>query len=117
MGEQDPDGKDPNRGGAKLDFGKPKIRKGLLEQFPRACQAVALVTEFGANKYTWNGWETVPDAIERYGDAEIRHVCKSKTDGEYDLESHMLHVAHEAWNAMCVLELTLSKGKELRSQS
>ena len=105
--EADPNGKSPHEPGAKLDAGKPKIRKGLLEQFPRACIAVAQVSEFGAGKYTWGGWKTVPAGDERYGDAEVRHICKAAIEGLYDKDSGLLHRAHEAWNALAALELDL----------
>lgn len=105
--EKDPNGKDPSQPGAKLDAGKAPIRRGLLEYFPRACEAVAEVSLFGANKYTWNGWESVPDGVNRYGDAMVRHITKAKVEGPHDKDSGLLHAAHEAWNAMARLELML----------
>jgi hypothetical protein len=107
--EKDPNGINSNDAGAKLDFGKPKVRTGLLEQFPRACMAVAEVSEFGAGKYTWGGWQHVENGIERYGDAGERHVCKAIIEGEIDSESGLLHAAHEAWNSLARLELILRK--------
>lgn len=106
-GERDPNWVDPHAGGAKLDACKPMIRKGFLEQFPRACMEIAKVSEFGANKYTWNGWQSVPNAIERYGDAGQRHAVKALIEGPIDSESGYLHAAHEAWNALARLELIL----------
>ncbi len=105
--ELDPDGKDPHEPGSKLDAGKAPVRRGLLEQFPRACMAVAEVSAFGAGKYTWGGWQTVPDGIARYGDAGARHICKAAIEGAKDADSGLLHAAHEAWNALARLELML----------
>lgn len=105
--EHDPFGKSPHEAGAKLDAGKSPIRRGLLEYFPRACQAVADVSAFGASKYAWKGWETVPDGIIRYGDAQERHVTKAAIEGPIDRDSGYLHAAHEAWNALAKLELML----------
>lgn len=107
MNEKDPHGKAPGELGAKLDAGKAPIRRGLLEYFPRACMAVAEVSAFGASKYAWNGWETVPDGINRYGDAMLRHVTKARIEGLNDADSGLLHAAHEAWNAMARLELLM----------
>lgn len=110
--EQDPHGRAPGEPGAKLDAGKAPVRRGLLEYFPRACMAVAQVSAFGASKYTWNGWESVPDGASRYGDAQQRHVCKAIVDGPIDPDSGLLHAAHEAWNAMARLELLLREKKD-----
>ena len=107
MTEKDPHGKNPHEAGAKMDAGKAPVRRGLLEYFPRACLAVAQVSFFGAMKYKWDGWKTVPDGINRYGDAQVRHVCKAKIDGPYDPDSGLAHAAHEAWNALARLELML----------
>jgi len=91
--------------GIKHDAGKPMVLRGFLKQFPRAVEEVARASEFGAAKYTWNGWETVPDALERYSEALARHLMKDGTDPE----SAMLHATHAAWNAMARLELILRK--------
>jgi len=105
--EQDPHGALPHSPGAKLDAGKSPVRRGLLEYFPRACLAVANVSQFGASKYTWNGWETVPGGVDRYGDAEVRHICQAAIEGPITHDSELLHASHEAWNAMARLELIL----------
>lgn len=107
INEQDPNGKQPHEPGAKLDAGKSPVRRGLLEYFPRACMAVAEVSEYGAKKYVWKGWEMVPDGIDRYGDAEVRHICKAAIEGKFDPETKKLHAIHEAWNAMARAELIL----------
>lgn len=89
--------------GFKDDKTKPLVLRGFLHQFPRAIEEVARVSEFGANKYTWNGWETVDGGVERYGEALARHLLKHGDDPE----SWRLHAAHAAWNAMARLELML----------
>lgn len=105
--EHDPDGKGSHEMGAKLDADKSPVRRGLLEYFPRACLAIAKVSVFGAKKYAWHGWKFVPDGINRYGDAQLRHICKAIIEGEIDVDSGQLHAAHEAWNALARLELIL----------
>ena len=70
--EKDPNGMDQHESGAKLDQGK--LRPDLvLGGFNRALSAVVAVGTFGANKYTENGWLSVPNGIARYSDAAGRH--------------------------------------------
>jgi hypothetical protein len=104
--EADPLGRNPNEPGAKLDAGKAPVFRGLLDYFPRACNAIAEVSEVGAKKYTWKGWETVPDGYNRYSDALVRHMLK----GTYELldqDTNLTHAAHAAWNALARLELLM----------
>lgn len=104
--ESDPLGKSPNEAGAKLDVGKNRL--GLvLNGFALALQEVGLVGTFGANKYTANGWQTVPNGIERYTDAMYRHLLKEAAGEEIDPDSEMLHAAQVAWNALARLNLML----------
>lgn len=107
--ESDPTGAQPHTPGAKLDSGKAKIMQGVIQYFPRALKAVSGVSEAGAEKYTWNGWESVPDGINRYGNAMGRHLLAAVTEGPYDKDTGCLHAAQVAWNAMAVLELTLRR--------
>lgn len=111
MSEKDPNGVRADQPGAKLDAGKSPVRRGLLEYFPRACMAVADVSAAGASKYTWGGWETVPDGVARYGDAEVRHICKAAIEGPIDKDFGLLHAAHEAWGALARLELLLREAE------
>lgn len=115
--EVDPYGKNPHEPGAKLDHGKAPLRRGLLEYFPRACLEVAKISAFGAAKYTWKGWQDVPDGINRYGDADLRHICRAAIEGEIDPDSGFSHKAHEAWNALAVLELFLREEAQKTQQS
>jgi hypothetical protein len=101
-----------NEVGTKLDVGKDPVYRGLLSYFPRALMAVAGVSAAGAEKYTWNGWESVPDGVNRYSDAMARHIVKEWIEGPYDLEmkelnKDILHKAQVAWNALATLELYL----------
>lgn len=106
--EADPHGKSPHSSGAKLDAGK--VRPGLvLGGFARALWAVAEIGTSGAIKYTENGWVEVPNGEARYDDAQMRHWLKEKMGETTDLDSHQLHLAHEAWNALARLDLHLRK--------
>lgn len=106
--ERDPTGKAPNEAGAKLDAGK--IMAGLLADFSRALLATAHVSTRGAIKYSRGGWQSVPNGIERYGDAKWRHLLKEKIEGPFDSEMRGEKVRHKAqvvWNALAELELEL----------
>lgn len=108
--EADPFGKNSKEPGSKLDSGKPAIFRGLLDYFPRACRAVAEVSMVGANKYSWKGWESVPDGINRYADAGSRHIVDETIEGPWaywDGNIEVLHRAQKAWNAFAELELFL----------
>jgi len=106
LGEHDPNGYDPHRAGAKLDAGKNRL--GLvLGAFARALNEVGKVGTYGAEKYTPNGWLSVPDALDRYGDAQWRHRLAQEMGEELDPETGLLHAAHEAWNCLARLELIL----------
>lgn len=110
--EKDPNGISQHDPGAKCDLGKLQV--GLMfKGFPRALLAVAEVVTYGANKYTPLGFLDVPDAVNRYDDAKARHLLKGYLE-EKDPESELLHMQHEAWNALAKLEIYLrNKEKEL----
>lgn len=107
--ESDPTGRGAHTDGAKLDSGKSPILRGALGYFPRALLAVSDVSAFGAAKYLWKGWESVPDGVNRYGDALVRHLAYESTGEHYDGDSKLLHASHAAWNALARLELILKE--------
>ena len=99
----------PNPGAVKYDAGKAPIFKGGLAYFPRAIEAVASVSAFGASKYAWNGWLSVPNGRERYTDAMVRHLIAEAKGEMVDPESGLFHDQHVAWNALARLELRLKE--------
>lgn len=104
--ERDPLGKAPNEPGAKLDAGK--IRPELIMRgFSNALIHVSKVGTFGANKYTDDGWESVPNGVQRYTDAMYRHLLEEHRGSIIDKDSGLLHAAQTAWNALARLELML----------
>ncbi len=111
--ETDPNGKSLNEPGSKADNGKPCIYRGVIGYFPRAINAVAEVSTFGASKYCWNGWETVPDGVARYSDAMVRHLTKEGKGEVFDGDSGLHHAAHTAWGALARLELMLREEERL----
>lgn len=112
MTERDPTGKTAHEPGAKLDAGKPRPAL-VLGGFSRALSAVTDVGTFGARKYTPNGWRTVPNGVERYSEAMVRHWLAEAQGIESDPDSNLLHAAHLAWNALARLELMLIEQKRL----
>ena len=104
--EYDPNGVSAHDAGAKLDGGKPLAGR-LLGMFSNALWEGSEVGTFGAKKYSEGGWQSVPDGMKRYDDACMRHWLKRHSGEEYDSDSGLLHLAHEAWNKLAELELYL----------
>ncbi len=113
--EQDPNGLKPGEPGAKLDLGKNRLDL-VLGGFSKAILEVGKVGTYGANKYVRDGWLAVPDGIDRYSDALLRHYFSSKLEA-IDKDSELLHLSHMAWNALAVLELTVRKMEDLNKNA
>lgn len=96
-------------GSIKYDGGKSPVYRGAVSYFPRAIQAVAAVSGFGASKYAWKGWEGVADGFSRYSDAMVRHLTYEGAGEDVDPDSGLLHAAHVAWNALARLELLIKE--------
>lgn len=118
--EADPNGIQPSIAGAKLDAGKVDVLRGAIQYFPNALTAVAHVSELGAVKYSWKGWQSVPDGIRRYGAALARHLrfeADAVDSGPGGLGDQVLHASQVAWNALARLELILAeKEKQATNQ-
>ena len=85
--EVDPYGRSQHESGSKLDSGK--IRAALvIGGFASALTEVAKVGTFGADKYTDNGWTSVPDGLNRYNDAKVRHMLQEASGGFFPSTSH-----------------------------
>jgi hypothetical protein len=72
----------------------------------RALRAVIDVGEYGAKKYTVDGWQFVDAGFLRYTEAMYRHLL-AENDLMYDEATDLLHAAHVAWNALARLEILL----------
>ena len=110
--EIDPNGLSAKAPGSKLDKGKAPVMQGVLQYFPRALKAIAEISEVGANKYSWKGWESVDDGENRYGNAMARHILAEDIEGPFDNGpggTGKLHAAQSAWNALARLELMLRR--------
>lgn len=97
--------------GKKLDGDKAPIVQGCFNYFAKALKAVAMVSKYGAEKYDVDyedqNWRRVENGLNRYLDADGRHLLDEAIDGLYDPESNLLHAAHHAWNALARLERLL----------
>ena len=103
--ENDPNGLNQHAPGAKMDAGK--LRPNLvLSGFAHAIEEVVKVGTDGAAKYSDNGWKEVPNGEERYMDALGRHLLALQKGEEFDKLSGSRHLAHVAWNALAVMELS-----------
>lgn len=94
----------------KHDQGKP-LSAIIMQDFPNAYAAISDVATFGANKYARSSWINVPDALTRYSDAMMRHLNAHHQGHTLDGETGLTHLAHFAWNALAVLELTAKAEK------
>jgi hypothetical protein len=100
-GESDPTGRDQHEAGSKTDAGKPDL--SLLLLFGKALREVGQVGTYGALKYTRGGWQSVPDGINRYTAALLRHLLAE----EYEAMDSDLPVA------LARLELMLREEGEI----
>ena len=92
--------------GLKFDADKPRMEL-LIQGMPRALEAVGAVLTFGAQKYEAHSWQHVEDNHNRYWAAKTRHELARAKGEQRDPETGMLHLAHEACNALFLLELAL----------
>jgi hypothetical protein len=96
---------DESKKGVKYDQGKLMMR--LIPH--EAIVGLAEVLTFGANKYTPNGWQTVPDAENRYEDALLRHIYARKAGELTDPESGLSHLKHALTNLAFLVYLEEQK--------
>lgn len=76
--------------GLKLDAGKPRFSLLPFDAVSR----VVDVLEYGAAKYSVNGWTKVEHADDRYFDAALRHLVAWRGGERLDEESGLPHLAH-----------------------
>ena len=87
--------KERNKPGVKDDA--QKLNYELIP--PEAIKGLAQVLTFGANKYTRNGWQIVPDARDRYTGALMRHLEAWRSGEMIDPETGINHMYHVLCNA------------------
>lgn len=99
----------PPKAGVKLDAGKAPVAQAFVAYFSRAMEAIARVSQYGAEKYkvaySEQNWRKVENGQNRYADALQRHFAAHLAGETIDPESKQPHLAHVGWNAMALLEL------------
>ena len=97
---------------AKLKEGQKhdqdKLRWDLLPV--EEIEEIVKVLTYGVKKYEANSWQLVPNAIERYYAALLRHIVDWRKGEDLDEESKLKHLSHAATNIIFLLYLT--KGKD-----
>lgn len=104
-------------GARKDDSGKAPIYRGVLSYFPAAIRGVALISQFGATKYAWNGWCYVPNGHARYSDGLLRHLDLEAEGEILDNESGYHHDLHSAWNSLARAELRIRAEKNVDTKT
>lgn len=88
-----------NKDDVKLDKGKPRF--DLIE--PEFTLGIASVLTFGAEKYAPNSWQKIPDPVNRYYAATLRHLNAWRRGEVVDAESGFSPLLHAATNIMFLL--------------
>lgn len=95
--------------GMKYDAGKLLFRP-LMRGLAIPLTAVAAVLSYGAQKYSEDSWQEVPDARTRYEDAYYRHQMARQMGEVYDPESGLPHMAHELCNLLFMFWFDVKNG-------
>lgn len=107
-------------GSLPTDKPYPKARLAdMIQDFGLALQSVARVTAMGCEKHgPLGGWRNVPDFRREYQNKKARHAIAGIVDeGGLDEESGLPHLAHEAWNALALLQDLLEAEERSRGQA
>ena len=67
---------------------------------------VVRVYTFGAEKYGPNTWRYLPEGLQRYKAALMRHLVEFEKGQVLDDESRIPHLAHVVWNAIAMLAVS-----------
>lgn len=111
MTEKDKYGADPAKVPAKLDDGKDEFVLYILKYFGNALRGVCWVGEYGGRKYYPHSWSGVTNGIERYTEADMRHLLKDTMGQVYDdKDSGCAEADMHAWNALARAELMHRQG-------
>lgn len=85
---------------AGLRYNKNKLRYDLLD--PYAVEQLVKVFTLGATKYAPRNWEKGMSWTSVVASLK-RHVAEFEKGNDFDDESKLYHMAHAAWNAMCLV--------------
>lgn len=93
-----------------VKFDNDKLRYDLLPM-DALDEAVKRFT-YGAKKYAPDNWQKVPDALNRYTAALLRHLSAWRQGEKIDPESGLTHIGAVAWNALVLVWFDLHKKAE-----
>lgn len=91
---------DDNKVNVKYEGAKKyDLEKSMMQLFPLSvAESISQVLTFGAKKYAAHGWKNLPDAVQRYQGALLRHLTALQEGEEVDSDSGLPHVYHIGCN-------------------
>jgi hypothetical protein len=82
----------------------------MMLDFHLALVELAKVTDHGCRTHgPLGGWRSIPDFQPKYQNAKARHALAGLIQ-DLDDESGLHHLAHEAWNALALLQYKIERG-------
>lgn len=91
----------------KNDFLDDKLRWDLLPL--EEIEEIVKVYTTGSKKYGENTWQNLPNGLQRYKAAMLRHLVAFEKGEEVDKETGCNHLAQVAWNAIAMLWVSKHK--------
>lgn len=91
----------------KNDFLDQKLRWDLLPL--EEIEEIVKVYTAGSKKYGDNNWQNLPNGLQRYKAALLRHLLEFEKGNEIDEETGCKHLAQVAWNAIAMLWISKYK--------
>lgn len=91
----------------KNDFLDDKLRWDLLPL--EEIEEIVKVYTAGSKKYGENTWQNLPNGLDRYKAAMLRHLVAFEKGEETDKETGCKHLAQVAWNAIAMLWVSKHK--------
>ena len=87
----------------------------MISDFHLALREVSKVTGFGCLKHgPLGGWRSIPDFKRAYQNSKARHAIAGLVEeGGLDGESGLPHLAHEAWNALALLQHAMEQDRDV----
>lgn len=93
--------------GIKNDFLDKKLRWDLLPL--EEIEEIVKVYTKGSEKYGDNNWQNLPNGLQRYKAALLRHLVEFEKGNDFDEETNCRHLAQVAWNAIAMLWISKHK--------
>jgi len=87
-----------------------KLRYDLIP--PEIIEELAKVYTYGAKEYGENQWQYLPNGVQRYYGALIRHLQEFRKGNTADQKSKLYHLSHALWNVGALLWLQLQEQKQ-----